>query len=90
VAEGARGHLAGGHGPGDASGQSEVVLTADRHELHLPTGANGDVIVDVRQHRADVVARLLAVGVSPHTLTTLLPEWAELIAAVAAEHATTS
>jgi hypothetical protein len=43
------------------------------------------VRVDPRQHRDDVVRRLLLLGVSGQTLTALLPEWDEGIRRVAEE-----
>jgi hypothetical protein len=53
----------------------------------LPGGAI--VRVDPREHRADVVRRLLELGASEQTLTTLLPDWTALIEHVAAEIAAT-
>ena len=55
-------------------------------EVRVPTPGDGDIVVDVRARRADVVHRLLDLGVSRRTLTALLPEWSDLIAAVASEH----
>jgi hypothetical protein len=55
-------------------------------EVRVPTPGAGDIVVDVRARRADVVHRLMNLGVSRYTLTALLPEWSELIAAVASEH----
>jgi len=63
---------------------ARVVLTAQRCEVHVPTPDDGDVIVDVCQRRPDVVARLLAMGVSEETLMTLLPDWESLIREIAA------
>ena len=39
---------------------------------------------EVARHRADVVRRLLARGVSPRTLALLLPEWMDTIEGEAA------
>lgn len=55
-------------------------------EVCVPTPAAGDIVVDIRARRGDVVHRLMNLGVSRCTLTALLPEWSELIAAVASEH----
>ena len=41
--------------------------------------------VDPREHRVDVVRRLLLLGVAEPTLVTLLPDWTSLIARVAGE-----
>ena len=56
------------------------------YEVRVPTPGAGEIVVDVRARRADVVHRLLDLGVSRCTLTALLPEWSELIATVASEH----
>lgn len=58
-----------------------VAPTGDPH-VSVPTPAGEVVLVDPRVHRVDVVRRLLALGVSPRTLTTLLPGWDRLIRAV--------
>ncbi len=55
-------------------------------EVRVPTPEAGDIVVDIRARRADVVHRLLNLGVSRCTLTALLPEWSDLIAVVASEH----
>lgn len=55
-------------------------------EVRVPTPRAGDIVVDIRARRADVVHRLMNLGVSRCTLTALLPEWSKLIAAVASEH----
>jgi len=52
----------------------------------VPTPEAGDIVVDVRARRADVVDRLLNLGVSRCTLIALLPDWSDLIATVASEH----
>ncbi len=76
-----------------ASGESETSLPR-RHSL--TTSAHHDVVVrgeqtrlplgpDSRERRALVIHRLLARGLSPRTLRALLPDWDELIAAVAGE-----
>lgn len=41
--------------------------------------------VDPRDHREDVVRRLLQLGVSRGTLATVLPDWATLIDRVATD-----
>lgn len=55
-------------------------------EVRVPTPEDGDIVVDVRARRADVVHRLLDLGVNRCTLATLLPEWSDLIERVASEH----
>jgi hypothetical protein len=55
-------------------------------EVRVPTPGAVDIVVDVRAGRADVVHRLLDLGVSRCTLMALLPEWSELIASVASKH----
>lgn len=70
--------------PAGRGARPQVVLTADRCEVHVPTPDDGEVIVDVRQRRPEVVARLLDLGVSARTLTILLPGWTSLIEEVAA------
>lgn len=55
-------------------------------EVRVPTPEAGDIVVDVRARRADVVDRLLNLGVSRCTLIALLPDWSDLITAVASEH----
>lgn len=47
--------------------------------VSVRTPDGGEVLVDPRSHRADVVRRLLCLGVSARTLITLLPDWAPLI-----------
>lgn len=59
---------------------------ADRFEVRVPTPEDGEIVVDVRRRRADVVHRLLGLGVSRRTLVALLPEWSELIGRVASEY----
>ena len=78
-----RGHSLNGQG---AAGQAQVVRDAASYEVQVPIPDDGHVTVDIRERRADVVARLLAMQVSPRTLITLLPEWEQLILAVAAGH----
>jgi hypothetical protein len=57
--------------------------------VRVPTPGSGDIVVDVRARRADVVNRLLEMGVSRCTLITLLPDWSDLIILAASEHAQT-
>lgn len=55
-------------------------LMADQR-MRTVTAADGrDVLLDPRQHRAQVVLRLLATGVSAATLRSIVPEWSALIA----------
>lgn len=65
---------------------AQVVLTAQRCEVHVPTPDDGHVVIDARERRPEVVARLLALGVSAETLITLLPDWETLIREVADHH----
>lgn len=68
-------------------GNGATSLTAVNHfEVRVPIPGDGDIVVDVRARRADVVHRLLDLGVDRCTLATLLPEWSELIELVASEH----
>lgn len=60
--------------PGTADASPDVV-----------TDIADDVVVDIRQRRADVVRRLLCSGVSHRTLTALLPEWSDLIVGLSHE-----
>jgi hypothetical protein len=53
-------------------------IELDRGEIHID-GEAACCAHAVRMHRQRVVARLLAAGLSVSTLTTMLPEWAELI-----------
>jgi len=78
-----RGHSLNGQG---AAGREQVVRDAAPYEVQVPIPDDGHVTVDIRERRADVVARLLAMEVSPRTLITLLPEWERLILTVAAQH----
>ncbi len=82
-------HLADGR-PAPIDGvPAEVVLTAERCEVHVPIPDDGHVVVDARERRPEVVARLLALGVSTETLITLLPDWEPLILQVATTHDST-
>lgn len=65
----------------------EPVLADDHLEIELSTPDDGHISVRIRERRSEVVARLLALGISTRTLMTLLPEWTELIGSVANEHA---
>ncbi len=60
----------------------ELTLERTQAQIAVPTPDGGNVLVDPRQHRADVVRRLLCCGVSAATLLHLLPEWSELIGRV--------
>lgn len=61
-----------------------VAASAHPH-VNVPIPSGEVVLVDPRVHRADVVRRLLAVGVAPTTLLALLPTWDALIRSVVAE-----
>ena len=62
----------------------ELQRRDQREAVPVPTPSGEDVIVDPREHREDVVRRLLGLGVTARCLTALLPEWSLLIARVAA------
>lgn len=79
--QGGRGRSLTETGAGDLA---HGVSTAARRDAPVPVVDDGPVLVDIRARRADVVARLLDMGVTPRTLTTLLPEWEDLIATVVA------
>jgi hypothetical protein len=51
-------------------------------DVCIPVPGGSHVLVDPRQHREDVVRRLLLLGVSTRTLRALLPAWSALIVAV--------
>jgi hypothetical protein len=68
-----------------AAGRAPGMVTAAHFEVSVPTPDDGHVLVDLRERRADVVGRLLDLGVTPRTLMTLLPEWEAMIARVAAQ-----
>jgi hypothetical protein len=66
-----------------AGGNVTIDLRAFEVDVPLP---GGDIVrVDPREHRDDVVRRLLLLGASERTLTTLLPEWKEGVRRVAEE-----
>lgn len=65
----------------------EPVVAEDRLEIEFSTPDDGQISVRIRERRSEVVARLLAMGISTRTLMTLLPEWTDLIGSVAKEHA---
>lgn len=70
----------------DASGHAGIVTIDLRaFEVDVPVPGGDIVRVDHREHRADVVRRLLLLGVSERTLTSLLPDWVELIGRVVDE-----
>lgn len=50
----------------------------------IPVPGRSFVLVDPTEHRADVVQRLLLLGVSTQTLRVLLPSWTSLVTSVAA------
>jgi hypothetical protein len=64
-------------------GGGNVTIDLRAFEVDVPLPGGDSVRVDPREHRADVVRRLLLLGASEHLLTTLLPEWTELIHRVA-------
>jgi len=59
-----------------------VTIDLRAFEVDVPLPGGDIVRVDPREHRADVVRRLLLLGASERTLTTLLPDWSELIGRV--------
>jgi hypothetical protein len=70
-------------------GTGDVMIDLRLFEVDVPLPGGAIVRVDPREHRADVVRRLLELGASEQTLTTLLPDWTALIEHVAAEIAAT-
>ena len=74
------------HPPG---GGGHVTIDLRPFEIDVPVPGGDIVRVDPREHRADVVRRLLLLDVSVRILATLLPDWTELIDRVAAELAET-
>ena len=68
-------------------GRDAGIVTIDLRafEVDVPLPGGDIVRVDPREHRADVVRRLLLLGASERTLATLLPDWIELIGRVVAE-----
>jgi len=67
-----------------------VTVDTESREVAIPMPGGGEVLVDPRHHRENVVRRLLADGVRPSTLLRLLPEWEPLIARVATEQSEAS
>lgn len=61
----------------------ELILEREQDQISVPTPDGGAVLVDLRQHRPQVVRRLLTCGVSADTLVQLLPEWSALIVSIA-------
>jgi hypothetical protein len=55
-------------------------LMADQRMRTVTAADSRDVLLDPRQHRAQVVLRLLATGISAATLRAIVPEWSALIA----------
>jgi hypothetical protein len=71
------------HEPARDGGDVTIDLRAFEVDVPLP---GGDVVrVDPREHRADVVRRLLLLGATERNLTTLLPDWDELVRLVAVD-----
>lgn len=66
-------------------GGGNVTIDLCSFDVDVPLPGGDIVRVDPREHRADVVRRLLLLGASTRTLTTLLPEWIELIDHVASD-----
>lgn len=60
----------------------ELMLEREQDQVAAPSPDDGAVLVDQRQHRAQVVRRLLSCGISADTLVQLLPEWSELIVCI--------
>ncbi len=65
-------------------------VDTESRAVAIPTPCGGEVLVDPRHHRENVVRRLLADGVRTSTLLRLLPEWEPLITRVATEQADAS
>ena len=65
----------------------EPVFSENRLEIEFSTPDDSSITVSIRERRSEVVARLLAMGISTRTLMTLLPEWTDLIGSIAKEHA---
>ncbi len=76
----------GGHGRVLTGRDAPVRSSTSLDEVQVPVPDDGHVVVNVRQRRPEVVARLLGLGVSSATLLTLLPEWRELINQVSERH----
>jgi hypothetical protein len=70
---------------GETWGGDDVTIDLRALEVDVLLPGGDTVRVDPRQHRDDVVRRLLLLGVSGQTLTALLPEWDEGIRRVAEE-----
>ena len=71
--------------PQAAGGGIEVTvdLQGTDQAVAVPTPCGDEVLVDPREHREDVIRRLLGLGVTPRCLRTLLPGWSLLITRVA-------
>lgn len=57
-------------------------LMPDQHERAVLATDGQLVLLDRRQHRTQVVRRLLAAGISATTLQVIVPEWSRLISSI--------
>lgn len=70
-------------------GGGNVTIDLRSFEVDVPLPGGRVVRIDPREHRADVVRRLLVLGVPERTLAALLPDWTSLIEWVATDLAAT-
>lgn len=70
---------------GEALGGDDVTIDLCAFEVDVLLPGGDTVRVDPREHRDDVVRRLLLLGVSERTLSALLPEWDGRIRRIADE-----
>lgn len=63
--------------------------TGDSHGHESAATATAPPARRVREHRVDVVRRLLDRGVDPETLSQILPGWQHLLTEIAIEHSET-
>lgn len=70
---------------GEARVGGDVTIDLRAFEVDVPLPGGDIVRVDPRDHRDDVVRRLLLLGASEATLIALLPEWNERVRRVANE-----
>ena len=68
----------------DLVGAHDLTATFERRLVRAhPTPSPDEALVEPRDHRVDVIRRLLEMQLSVQCLRALLPEWSALIAAVA-------
>lgn len=60
-------------------------LMPDRHVTTVTSTDGRQVLLDPRQHRAQVIRRLLTAGVTADTLRAIVPEWSSLISEIDGE-----